>query len=52
VAVDETRDSARSTAVHFLDVAVECRQVSHPPDSLDLAVSAEDVRVLEHLDLG
>ena len=52
VAVDEARDRAQAAAVELDDVAVERRQVAHPPDRLDRVAGAEDERVLEHLDLA
>ena len=52
VAVDEPRDRAEPAAVDLVDVAVERRQVAHPPHRLDRVAVAEDVRVLEHLDLA
>ena len=35
VTVDEARDRAEAATVELLDVAVERRQVAHPPDRLD-----------------
>ena len=52
VAVDEARDRAQPAAVELDDVAVERRQVAHPPDGLDRVAVAEDERVLEHLDVA
>ena len=52
VAVDEARDRAEAAAVDLDDVAVERRQVAHAPDRLDRLAAAEDVRVLEHVDLA
>ena len=52
VAVDKARNRAQPAAVELRDVAVERRQVAHPPDGLDRVAGAEDERVLEHLDLA
>ena len=50
VAVDEPRHGAEPGAVELLDLAVERREVAHPPDRLDRLAVAEDVRVLDHVD--
>ena len=52
VAVDEPRDRAQPAPVDLDDVAVERRQVAHAPHRLDRVAGAEDVRVLEHLDVA
>ena len=44
--------AAQAAAVELLDVAVERAEVAHPPGRLDPAVLAEDVRVLDHVDLA
>ena len=52
VAVDEPRQSAQTGAVELLDLAVERTQVSHPADGRDLTPLAEEVRVIDDLDLA
>jgi hypothetical protein len=52
VTVDEAGNRAEPPALHLRDVAVESREVAHPPDRLDRLAGAEDERVLEHLDLA
>ncbi len=51
MAVDEPRNRGQPAAVELLDVAVE-REIAHPPDRGDATRLAQDVRVLEQLDLG
>ena len=51
VAVDEARDRAEPAAVELLDVAVERRQLAHRAHRLDRPAVAEDVRVLDRVDL-
>src|SRR5579862_8804333 len=52
VTVDETGNRTQPAAVDLADVAVDRRQVAHPPDRLDRVARAEDESVLEHLDLA
>src|SRR5205085_9401186 len=52
VAVDEAGDRAEAAARELLDLAVERRQVAHPPDRLDRLAAAEHERVLEHVHLA
>ena len=52
VAVDEARDRAEAAPVELLDVAVERAEVAHPPGRRDPPVLAEDVGVLDDLDLA
>ena len=52
VAVDEPRNRAERAAVELLDVAVERREVGHAPYGGDRRALAEDVRVLDQLDLA
>ena len=51
VAVDEAGDRRQAARVELFDLPVERFQVAHPADRGDAAVLAEDVRVLDHLDL-
>jgi hypothetical protein len=51
VAVDETRDRCETTGVELLDLAVERAEVAHPPGRRDSPVLAEDVPVLEDVNL-
>ena len=50
VAVDEAGDRALPAAVDFRHVAIERREVAHPPHRGDRAALAEDVRVLDDVD--
>ena len=50
VAVDEPRDRTEPAPVHLDDVAAKSGQVAHAAHRLDRLATAEDVRVLEHLD--
>ena len=52
VAVHESGDRARAATVHLNDVAGEARKIPHPPDRCDAAVLAEDVRVLDDVDVA
>src|SRR5262249_28033930 len=52
VTVDKTRHGAPTASVDLEDVAVEHRQVAHPPDRLDRLAVAEHERVVEHLNLA
>ena len=52
VAVDEAGNRAQAATVQLTDVAVERRQVAHAADGLDRVARAEDVRVLDQLDLA
>ena len=52
VAVDEAGDRAQAATVELPHVAVERRQVAHAADGLDRVAGAEDVRVLDQLDLA
>src|SRR5207244_12703417 len=51
VTAHEPGDRAQPTPVELLDVTVDRGQVAHAPDGLDRVAVAEDVCVLEHLDL-
>jgi hypothetical protein len=50
VAVDEPGDRTEPARVLLEHVAVERREVAHPPDRGNRLTVAEDVRVLEHVD--
>ena len=50
MAVDETGDRAPPAAVELDDIALEPREVAHPPHRFDRVAGAEHVRVLEDLD--
>ena len=52
VAVDEPGHGAEAARVELLDLAVDSPQVAHAPDRLDSAVAAQDIRILEHLDVA
>ena len=52
VAVDETRNRAEAPPVDLLHVAVERPEVAHRPDRRDQAVLAEDVAVVDPVDVG
>ena len=52
MAVDEAGDRAEAAPVELLDVAVERPEVAHPADGRDPAVLAEDVGVLDDVDLA
>src|SRR5581483_9197215 len=52
MAVDEPRNGAQAAAVDLDDVAADRRQIAHPPDRGDRLALAEDVGVLEDLDLA
>ncbi len=52
VTVDEARNGTASASVDLDDVAVERGQIAHAPDGLDRLAVAEDVRVLDHVDLA
>ena len=52
MAVDEPWDRAEAAAVELLDVAVERPEVGHPAGRGDPPVVAEDVRVLDHVDVA
>ncbi len=49
VAVDEPRQRAEAAPVELVRLAVEARQVAHPPDGADAVAVAEHVRVVDHL---
>jgi hypothetical protein len=50
--VHQARHGAKAAAVELLDLAVERLQLTHAPDSLDLRVTAEHVRVLDEVDIA
>ena len=50
VAIDEAGDRAPPAAVDFHHVAVERRELTHPPHCGDRSALAEDVRVLDDVD--
>ncbi len=52
VTVDEAGDRAAAGRVELVHLAVERRQVAHPSHRLDRLAPAEDVGVLDHLDLA
>ena len=52
VAVDEARDRAEPAAVQLDDVAVERAEIAHRPDRFDRLAVAEDVAVLDEVDLA
>ena len=52
VTVDEAGNRTQAASVELMHVAVECRQVAHAADGLDRVAGAEDVRVLDQLDVA
>ena len=52
VAIHQPRECAQSASVELLDLAGERRQVAHAADRLDRTAGAENVRVLQHVDLA
>ena len=52
VTVDEARHGAEPAAVELLDLVRQGRQVAHPADRLDAPGAAEQIRVVDHVDVG
>ena len=52
VAVDEPWDRAEAAGVELLDLALEGAERVHPSDRLDLGAVAEDVRVVDPVEIG
>ena len=51
MAVDKPGNRAEPPSVELFDVAVDRPELAHRADRLDHAAAAEDVRILEHVDL-
>ena len=52
MAVDEAGDRAKPATVELDDVAVDRTEIRHPPDVDDPVVRAQDVRVVDPVDVG
>ena len=52
VAVDEPRDRAQAAGVDLLDLALEGAERAHPSDRLDLGAAAEDVGVVDPVEIA
>ena len=50
--VDEARHGAEPAAVELLDLVRLGGQVAHPADRLDAARTAEQIGVVDHVDVG
>ena len=51
MAVDEARDRAQAACVELIDLALDLREITHPSDAGNGSVLAEDIGILDHVDL-
>ena len=52
VAIDQPGDRAEAASVELLDLTLDRTEVAHAADRLDGVTRAEEITVLDHLDVG